>query len=155
MALTVLTDVLGELASICKYFQRSILTTIEAFQFVKAKICKIRSQYLGETVHWSDAVKEILNSIDRDVDKAEILIFVELLCNHLENRFPDDELMDLARFDHCSIANDSSFEFGKDSLNKLIRRFSTVIPICQESVISNIGKQYDDFKFLIGEKVKT
>lgn len=65
---------------------------VEAFKFVNAKICKIRLQYLAEPVHWSDAVKEVLNSIDRDVDKAAILRFVELLCSHLENRFPDDGL---------------------------------------------------------------
>ena len=92
LTLTVLNDVLGELASICKYFQRSSLTTIEAFQFVKAKICKMRSQYLEETIHWSDAVKKVLCSIDCDVDKAVILRFIELLCNHLEKRFPDSEL---------------------------------------------------------------
>ena len=93
--------------------------------------------------------------IDRDVNKAVILRFVELLCNHLEKRFPDDELMDWQAFDHCIIANNSSFEFGKDSLNKLIRRFSWIIPNCQESVFSKIGEEYDDFKFLIAEKVKT
>ena len=60
LTLTVLNDVMGELASICKYFQRSGLTTIEVFQYVKAKICKIRPQYLGETAHWSDAVKKFL-----------------------------------------------------------------------------------------------
>jgi len=97
-------------------------------------------KYLGETVHWSDAVKEVLNSIDRDVDKAVILRFVELLCNHLEKRFPDDELMDWQAFDHCIIAKNSSFELGKDSLNKLIKRFSRIILNCQESVISKIGE---------------
>ena len=51
VALTVLNDGLGELASMCKYFQRNTLTTIEAFQFAKAKISKLRSQYLGETVY--------------------------------------------------------------------------------------------------------
>ena len=52
VALTVLNDVLGELASMCNYFQRSTLTTIEAFQFAKAKISKLRSQYVAETVYW-------------------------------------------------------------------------------------------------------
>ena len=55
VALTVMNDALGELASMCKYFQRSTLTIIEAFQFAKAKISKLRSQYLGETVYWNDA----------------------------------------------------------------------------------------------------
>ncbi|KAL3874691.1 hypothetical protein ACJMK2_037666 [Sinanodonta woodiana] len=63
--------------------------------------------------------------------------------------------MDWQAFDHCIIAKNLSFEFGKDSLNKLIQRFSRIIPNCQESVISKIGEQYDDFKFLIAKKVKT
>ena len=153
--MTVLNDVLGELASISKYFQRSGLTTIEAFQFAKAKICKIRSQYLGETPHWTDAVKNVLNSIECDVDKTVILRFVEVLCNHLEKRFPDDDLLDWQAFDHSANTRDSSFEFGKESLYKLIRRFSSVIPNCEENVISTICEQYNDFKFLIAEKVKT
>jgi len=155
LTLTVLNDVLGELASISKYFQRSGLTTIEAFQFAKAKMCKIRSQYLGETPHWTDAVKNVLNSIECDVDKTVILRFVELLCNHLEKRFPDDDLLDWQAFDHSAITRDSSFEFGKESLYKLIRRYSSVIPNCEENVISTICEQYNDFKFLIAEKVKT
>ena len=61
-------------------------------------MCKIRLQYLGETVRWSDAVKEVLNSIDRDVDKTAILRFVELLCSHRENKFPDNESMDWQAF---------------------------------------------------------
>ena len=133
--MTVLNDVTGELASICKYFQRSGLTTIEAFQYVKAKICKIRSQYLRETAYWNDAVKNVLNSIECDVDKTVILRFVELLCNHLEKRFPDDELLDWQAFDHCAITRDLSFEFGKESLNKLIRRLSSVIPNREENVM--------------------
>ena len=146
---------MGELASLCKYFQRSGLTTIEAFQYVKAKICTIGSQYSGETAHWSDAVKNVLNSIECDVDKTVILRFVELLCNHLEKRFQDDKLLDWQAFDHYVIARDSNFEFGKESLNKLIRRFSSVIPNCEENVISNSCEQYNDLKLLIAEKVKT
>ena len=82
VALTVLNDVLGELASMCKYFQRSTLITIEAFQFAKAKIIKLRSHYLCETVYWSDAVKDVLNSVDSDVNTAAVLRFVELLGDH-------------------------------------------------------------------------
>ena len=100
-------------------------------------------------------MKKVLCSIDCDVDKAVILRFIELLCNHLEKRFLDNELLDWRAFDHCAITRDSSFEFGKESLNKLIRRFSSVIPNCNENVILKICEQYDNFKFLIAEKVKT
>jgi len=53
VALTALNDVLGELASLCKFFQRSCLMTIDALQFAKGRICKLQAQYLGETPHWS------------------------------------------------------------------------------------------------------
>ena len=109
-----MNDVLEKMASICKYFQRSNLTTIEAFQFVKAKICKIRSQYLEETVDWSDTAKEVLYSIDCNVDKTSILSFVELLRNHFQKRFPDDELLAWQAFLACAITRDSSFEFGRE-----------------------------------------
>ena len=85
IALTVLNDILGELVSMSKYFQRSTLTTIEAFQFATAKINKLLSQYLGETVYWSDAVKDVLNSVKSDVGTAAVLRFVELLCHHLDS----------------------------------------------------------------------
>ena len=114
----------------------------------------MRSQYLEETVDWSDTVKEVLDSIDCDVDKTVIFRFVELLCNHFKKRFSDDELLDWQAFDHCALTRDSSFEFDEESLNKLIR-FSPVIPNFEENVTSKICKKYGDFKFLISEKVKT
>ena len=39
--------------------------------------------------------------------------------------------------------------------NHWIRRFSSVIPNCEENVISNSCEQYNDLKLLIAEKVKT
>ena len=86
--------VVGELPSTCKYFKRSSPTTVEAFQFARAKICEVGSQHLGEAVHWNDAVKKVLRSIQCDVGKTVILRLVELLCNRLEKRFPDEELLD-------------------------------------------------------------
>ena len=63
-------------------------------------------------------------------------------------------MLDWQTFDHSAITRDSSFKFTKESLNKLIR-FSSVIPNCEENVISTIREQYNDFKFLIAEKVMT
>ncbi|KII68498.1 hypothetical protein RF11_06936 [Thelohanellus kitauei] len=72
MALTAIMDILGELASMCKYFQRNILTSIEANQFVKAKICEIRSPYFGETVHCSDNFNDVIGYVMRDEDMKEL-----------------------------------------------------------------------------------
>jgi len=72
VALTALNDVLGELASLCKFFQRSCLMTIDALQFAKARICKCRAQYLGETLHWSSEVNTFLSSVG-ETNTAAIL----------------------------------------------------------------------------------
>ena len=77
-------------------------------------------------------MKNVLNSIECDVDKTVILRFAELLCNHFEKRFLDDDLLDWQAFDHSAFTRDSSFEFGKESFNKLIRRFSSITPNCEK-----------------------
>ena len=124
--LTVINNALGEMTSICKDFQRINLTTIEAFQFLNVKICKIRSRYLEETVHCSDTMKKVLNSIDCDVDKIVILRFVKLLRNHLEKRFPDDELLDWQQFSilyprNCNL---HIFNLTKIQIFSLLKKFS-------------------------------
>ncbi|KII74928.1 hypothetical protein RF11_09854 [Thelohanellus kitauei] len=60
-ALIAINDISGEPASMCTYFQPSIRTSTGALQFVKSKICEIRSPHLGETIHLSDAVKEVID----------------------------------------------------------------------------------------------
>ncbi|KII61672.1 hypothetical protein RF11_14108 [Thelohanellus kitauei] len=52
----------------------------------------------------SDVVKDVFDSIDHVIDKEAILRLAELLCNHIEKRFSDDDLMDCQEFDHCAIA---------------------------------------------------
>ncbi|KII74575.1 hypothetical protein RF11_16185 [Thelohanellus kitauei] len=51
----------------------NIPTPMEALQFVKSKIFEIRSLYVGETVHWSDAMKEVIDSNDHVIDKKQYL----------------------------------------------------------------------------------
>ena len=127
VALTALNDVLGELTSLCKFFQRSCLTTIDAFQFAKAKICKLRAQYLGETPHWSSEVNAILSSVG-ETNTAAILRFIERVCNHMDARFPEDELMEWKAFDQAAISSTTDFEFGNDSVAKLVNKYTAFIP---------------------------
>ena len=56
VALLISNDVVYELAELNSLFQRSNFTSIEAFQFVKARIAKLRAQYLAHNIHWSDEV---------------------------------------------------------------------------------------------------
>lgn len=87
--MVILNDVLGELADLCKILQRSLLTPIEAFQFTKAKINKLRSQYLGDTVHYSNEVEEILALYDSGVNTTSILRFIQQVCDHMDQRIPE------------------------------------------------------------------
>ncbi|KAM3598140.1 uncharacterized protein V6R79_014099 [Siganus canaliculatus] len=57
VTVTALGDVLGELAQLCLTLQRRNLTVMEGHCFARAKIEKLRSQYLKEKdVQWSDRV---------------------------------------------------------------------------------------------------
>ena len=51
---TIPSDVLTGLVDFCTDFYRSSITSIEATQFVKTKICKLRSQYLEKEIQWSE-----------------------------------------------------------------------------------------------------
>ena len=155
VALTILDDVLEELASLCKFFQKSCLTTIEAMQFAKAKISKLRAQYLGEEAFWSEKVNKCLVLVDTDVDKAAILRFIERLCDHLDKRFPEDELADWIAFDPAAIANASRFDFGKANVTTLIEKYADQVPNFDDVYTNKIQEQYADFKFLVAEKMKT
>ncbi|XP_069092819.1 E3 SUMO-protein ligase KIAA1586-like [Pleurodeles waltl] len=60
ISIAALNDILGELASLCKLFQKSSLTTIEAVQYARAKITQIKEQYLGDNVFWSNTVRDLM-----------------------------------------------------------------------------------------------
>jgi len=71
---------------------KSYLTTIDAFQFVKARKAKLVMKYLGEIVSWNKEVCAFLES-DEDINMATILRFVERICSHMESQFPQNKLM--------------------------------------------------------------
>lgn len=155
VALTVLSDVLAELADLCTVFQRSLISTIEAVQFAKAKISKLKSQYLeGNDVHWSDAVKTLMSATGyEDTDTAAILRFIERVCLHLEERFPEGELGDWVAFDHQAIQNQNNFDFGKTELSKLAAKYEHLL--APEKIHGNLQSEYNDFKFILKEKLQS
>lgn len=62
-ALFILSDELGDLAQLRKILLGSSLTTMQEFQYTKAKIIiKIRSQYLGDTAHFSESMQNVSSS---------------------------------------------------------------------------------------------
>lgn len=111
VALTVLGDVLEELAQLCASLQGSNLTVMDGHCLARARIQKLRSQYLGERVHWSRHASELLES-EKTVNTADILMFVRKVCEHLDARFPENELKEWAVFDVDILDATSDFDHG-------------------------------------------
>ena len=148
----VFDDVVRELAELNKLLQRN-LTPIEAFQFVKARISKLRLQYLGDIAHWSDEVCEFMQS-NPDIDMAPILRFVERLCLHLDSRFPDNELKEWNIFEVAALTNVTSFNFGETAIVNLIAKYQHFFEDSEEACKMCIV-DYPDFRCLVSEKFKS
>ncbi|XP_070582700.1 zinc finger protein 862-like [Erythrolamprus reginae] len=154
-ALIVFDDVVCELAELNKLLQRSNLTPIEAAQFVRARVAKLRIQYLGETVHWNEKVHDYMQS-NPDINMTPILKFIECLCFHLESRFPENELTDWNIFDTAALSKVTTFNFGRTEIATLVGKFQHFFDNFDEvSITSAVQKQYCDFRFLISEKFKS
>ncbi|XP_069794897.1 uncharacterized protein [Narcine bancroftii] len=152
VALQVLSDVFEELAALCKILQKSGLTPIDSLHFARGKINKIRKQYLGDPVSWSDKVKVLLSQQPEEdiaVDTSSLLTFINRLCVHLEERFPEDEVQEWSAFDFSAIA-DCDFTFGDKQVNALCVKYQDFL---DESTV--IVRQFNDFKFFMQEKIKS
>lgn len=149
VALLILNDVLNELSSLCKYLQKSNLNIIDAHHYVKAKINKLRCQYLGKSIFWNENVRESV----KDIDTSAIIRFIERVCNHLDERFPDDELNDWEIFDIDIIKNQiENFDFGKESLSRLAGKYAKFFST--SDVSKKLFEEFSDVKYLIVEKTK-
>lgn len=152
VALQVLSDVFEELAALCKILQKSGLTPIDSLHFARGKINKIRKQYLGDNVSWSDKVKVLLSQQREEnvtVDTSSLLTFINRLCVHLEERFPEDEVQEWSAFDFSAIA-DCDFTFGDKQVNALCLKYHDFL---DENTV--IVRQFNDFKFSVQEKIKS
>jgi hypothetical protein len=148
IALTVLNDVLGELISVFRNFRRSCLAAIEAMQFAEVKINSLSTHYFGELIYQSNEVKNIFLAVDSDVDTTAILRFIELLCEHLDIRFSEEESMEWHTFDQTVIVKTTSVE-------QLIVKSSDLVLNYEENVATEICEQFCDLKFVAAEKFKT
>ena len=102
IALEVLNDVFEELAALCKIFQRQGMTSIDAQNFVHAKINKLRQKYLGDTTFWGKKVDNLLARISEEetatFNTEGLLNFIRLLCDHMVERFPEGKVQDWVAF---------------------------------------------------------
>ncbi|CAM2103714.1 unnamed protein product [Caretta caretta] len=108
ITLEVLNDVLSALTSLSTLLQKRGLTPLEAFHLARGKLNKIRRQYLGDSVLWSDKVKALLDMSSREnneIDTSSIITFIHILCAHLADRFPEDEVQEWSAFDSAAIGD--------------------------------------------------
>uniref|UniRef100_H3B0B2 HAT C-terminal dimerisation domain-containing protein n=1 Tax=Latimeria chalumnae TaxID=7897 RepID=H3B0B2_LATCH len=129
VALATLDDVLEELTNLSQLFQKSSLSTIEACSFAKAKIAKLCAK-------WNEDVKAVLAASIGDTDTSSTLMFIERACEHLERRFPADELKQWAVFDLSTLAH-VDFAFGKDDVAYLAAKHASslnkpAVDICRQ-----------------------
>ncbi|KAI7790540.1 putative zinc finger protein 862-like [Triplophysa rosa] len=155
VTLTALGDVLGELAQLCLSFQRRNLTVMEGHCFARAKIKKLRSQYLNDEkdVQWSDRVKEVMRTSSADArNTGEITLFIRKLCDHLDARFPEDELKEWSAFDIEALSSDISFEYGSTDITTLAKKYEAILhhPHSMEA----INSEYSEFKYIVKQKLK-
>ena len=150
IALEALNEILEELAALCRIFQRRNLTPLDALHFARAKLNKLRQQYLGNNVIWSSNVLSLFNKAHEEncqINENSFLTFIKLLCNHLDERFPPNEVKEWSAFD-LSLLSDCDFNFGTEEIEVLCLKYQHVL--ANRSIII---KQYIDFKFSIKEKI--
>lgn len=152
VALQVLNDVFEEMTALCKILQKTGLTTIDSHHFARGKINKIRKQYLGNHVLWSNKVKVLLSQQHEEnlkVDTSSLLTFINHLCVHLEERFPEDKVQEWSAFDISAIVG-CEFTFGDEQINALCIKYWDFLAGNAEIV-----RQFNDFKFSVQEKIKS
>ena len=154
VTVTALGDVLGELAQLCLSFQRRNLTVMEGHCFARAKIEKLRSQYLKEKdVQWSDRVKEAMGTSSADGrNTGEITLFISKLCDHMDARFPEDELKEWSAFDIEALSSDISFDYGSADISTLAKKYEAILH--QPQSMEAINSQYAEFKYIMKQKLK-
>ncbi|CAM2113561.1 unnamed protein product [Caretta caretta] len=152
ITLTALNDVLYELAKLTKCFQKNSLTTVEAVQLARAQIRKMRGQCLKETVSWSNTMKNLIASSTRDKQFSgeSILRFISLLCDHLNQRFPENELKEWAAFDFALLSSQQiSYEFGTENISKLVDKYRKILDVSQ--VKSSAQNTMEKNKFIVSQ----
>ncbi|KAL0161425.1 hypothetical protein M9458_045150, partial [Cirrhinus mrigala] len=155
VTLTALGDVLGELSHLCLSFQRRNLTVMEGHCFARAKLEKMRSQYLTEEkdVKWSDRVKEAMRASSADnKNTGEITRFIRKLCDHLDARFPEDELKEWSAFDIEALSSDISFEYGAADIATLAKKYEAILH--HPHSVEVINSEYTEFKYIMRQKLK-
>lgn len=125
---------------------------MEGHCFARAKIEKLRSQYLKEKdVQWSDRVKEAMGTSSADCrNTGEITLFISKLCDHMNARFPEDELKKWSAFDIEALSSNISFDYGLADIATLAKKYEAILYHSQS--MEAINSQYAEFMYIMKQK---
>ena len=113
-----MNDVLSEMASLTLAFQKRGLMPLKAYPLAQGKLNKLRMQYLGEKVKLSDKVSILFNNVSREGVSVDTSSIINILCLHLGERCPEDEIEKWSAFDCTAIAQ-FDFDFGIEHIRSL------------------------------------
>lgn len=72
---------------------------MEGHCFARAKIEKLRAQYLENEPQWSDCVMEVIRASEAGgTNTKDIIQFLPKLCDHMDARFPVGDLKEWSAF---------------------------------------------------------
>ncbi|KAL7378014.1 hypothetical protein ABVT39_007455 [Epinephelus coioides] len=152
VTLSALGDVLGELANLCLSLQRHNLTVMEGHCYARAKIEKLCARYLENEPQWSDCVIEVVRASEADgAITRDITQFISKLCDHLDARFPVDDLKEWSAFDIEVLCADVSFDYGTTNIATLAKKYETIL---SPQSMDDIKHEYADFKYIVRQKHK-
>ena len=87
-------------------------------------------------------------------EMAPVVRFIERLCTHLKDRFPEtNRLCNWCIFDYSCIKQ-ADFNFGLNELQQLLKQFNYFFHCCGPGHESDTLNAYNDFKFLAKETFK-
>lgn len=119
--------------------------------FARAKIEKIHSQYLKEKDVQVTVSKKAMGTSSADGRNTdEITFYINKLCDHMDDRFPEDELKECSAFDIEALNSDISFDYGSADIATLAKRYEAILHHPQST--EAINSQYADFKYIMKQK---
>ena len=95
-------------------------------------------------------MKEILSE-SKDIDTRQVTQFIRSLCDHLRARYPADELKLWFVFDPTALKS-CTFDFGVTAVKELCVKYKDFLRQNNDDMII---EQYNNFKFLMSEKLKS
>lgn len=87
------------------------------------------------------------------VNTRDIILFVRRVCEHLDARFPENELKEWAACEPDTLDHAvGEFDHGLNDVTSLVKKFEALLEEADDAVLGRICQQYNEFKFMVNEK---